>query len=155
MGLFSRNKAVTLFNPVAGEVVALEDVHDEMFASKVMGDGFGIFPTNGDIYSPIKAKVTAIFPTKHAISLVTKGGVEVLIHIGIDTVELNGEGFDISVEVDDQVDENTLLANVDLSYLQAQEKPTDVMVIFTNLAKEKLKLDLGKYGAKEQIGELE
>lgn len=155
MGLFSRNKAVTLFSPVAGTVVALADVHDEMFASKVMGDGFGVFPTNGDIYSPIKAKVTAIFPTKHAISLVTKNGVEVLIHIGIDTVELNGEGFEILVKVDEPVDENTLLAKVDLDYLQSQEKPTDVMVIFTNLAKEKLELNLGEYTANAQIGELE
>ncbi len=99
--------------------------------------------------------MTAIFPTKHAISLVTKDGIEILIHIGIDTVELNGEGFEILVDIDDKVDKSTLLAKVDLNYLKMQNKKTDIMVIFTNLNDEKLSLDLGENLAMKKIGTIE
>ncbi|MFM2487893.1 PTS glucose transporter subunit IIA [Enterococcus avium] len=144
MGLFNKKKTTELFNPVRGNVVPLSSVHDEVFASEAMGTGFGVFPSSGEIYSPTKATVTAIFPTKHAISLVTKNGMEILIHIGIDTVELNGEGFDILVQTDDKVDKDTLLAKVNIDYLEKQHKKTDVMVIFTNLKDKKLNLDLGR-----------
>ena len=141
MGLFNKKKTTELFNPVRGNVVPLSSVHDEVFA--------------GEIYSPTKATVTAIFPTKHAISLVTKNGMEILIHIGIDTVELNGEGFDILVQTDDKVDKDTLLAKVNIDYLEKQHKKTDVMVIFTNLKDKKLNLDLGENQAQNKIGTVE
>ena len=155
MGLFNKKKTTELFNPVRGNVVPLSSVHDEVFASKAMGTGFGVFPSSGEIYSPTKATVTAIFPTKHAISLVTKNGMEILIHIGIDTVELNGEGFDILVQTDDKVDKDTLLAKVNIDYLEKQHKKTDVMVIFTNLKDKKLNLDLGENQAQNKIGTVE
>ena len=155
MGLFNKKKTTELFNPVRGNVVPLSSVHDEVFASEAMGTGFGVFPSSREIYSPTKATVTAIFPTKHAISLVTKNGMEILIHIGIDTVELNGEGFDILVQTDDKVDKDTLLAKVNIDYLEKQHKKTDVMVIFTNLKDKKLNLDLGENQAQNKIGTLE
>ncbi|MDY4026142.1 MAG: PTS glucose transporter subunit IIA [Enterococcus avium] len=155
MGLFNKKKTTELFNPVRGNVVPLSSVHDEVFASEAMGTGLGVFPGSGEIYSPTKATVTAIFPTKHAISLVTKNGMEILIHIGIDTVELNGEGFDILVQTDDKVDKDTLLAKVNIDYLEKQHKKTDVMVIFTNLKDKKLNLDLGENQAQNKIGTLE
>ena len=155
MGLFNKKKTTELFNPVRGNVVPLSSVHDEVFASEAMGTGFGVFPISGEIYSPTKATVTAIFPTKHAISLVTKNGMEILIHIGIDTVELNGEGFDILVQTDDKVDKDTLLAKVNIDYLEKQHKKTDVMVIFTNLKDKKLNLDLGENQAQNKIGTVE
>lgn len=155
MGLFNKKKTTELFNPVRGNVVPLSSVHDEVFASEAMGTGFGVFPSSGEIYSPTKATVTDIFPTKHAISLVTKNGMEILIHIGIDTVELNGEGFDILVQTDDKVDKDTLLAKVNIDYLEKQHKKTDVMVIFTNLKDKKLNLDLGENQAQNKIGTLE
>ena len=155
MGLFNKKKTTELFNPVRGNVVPLSSVHDEVFASEAMGTGFGVFPSSGEIYSPTKATVTAIFPTKHAISLVTKNGMEILIHIGIDTVELNGEGFDILVQTDDKVDKDTLLAKVNIDYLEKQHKKTDVMVIFTNLKDKKLNLDLGESQAQNKIGRVE
>lgn len=155
MGLFNKKKTTELFNPVRGNVVPLSSVHDEVFASEAMGTGFGVFPNSGEIYSPTKATVTAIFPTKHAISLVTKNGMEILIHIGIDTVELNGEGFDILVQTDDKVDKDTLLAKVNIDYLEKQHKKTDVMVIFTNLKDKKLNLDLGENQAQNKIGTVE
>ncbi|WP_195640339.1 PTS sugar transporter subunit IIA [Enterococcus durans] len=155
MRLFKKKKTIELFNPINGNVVALSSVHDEVFASGAIGTGFGIFPSNGDIYSPTEATVTAIFPTKHAISLVTKNGIEILIHIGIDTVELNGEGFEILVDIDDKVDKSTLLAKVDLNYLKMQNKKTDIMVIFTNLNDEKLSLDLGENLAMKKIGTID
>ena len=155
MGLFNKKKTTELFNPVRGNVVPLSSVHDEVFASEAMGTGFGVFPSSGEIYSPTKATVTAIFPTKHAISLVTKNGMEILIHIGIDTVELNGEGFDILVQTDDKVDKDTLLAKVNIDYLEKQHKKTDVMVIFTNLKDKKLNLDLVENQAQNKIGTVE
>lgn len=155
MGLFNKKKTTELFNPVRGNVVPLSSVHDEVFASEAMGTGFGVFPSSGEIYSTTKATVTAIFPTKHAISLVTKNGMEILIHIGIDTVELNGEGFDILVQTDDKVDKDTLLAKVNIDYLEKQHKKTDVMVIFTNLKDKKLNLDLGENQAQNKIGTVE
>ncbi|WP_277890892.1 PTS glucose transporter subunit IIA [Enterococcus lactis] len=85
----------------------------------------------------------------------TKNGIEILIHIGIDTVELNGEGFEILVDIDDKVDKSTLLAKVDLNYLKMQNKKTDIMVIFTNLNDEKLSLDLGENLAMKKIGTIE
>ncbi|MFN6775327.1 PTS glucose transporter subunit IIA [Enterococcus hirae] len=84
-----------------------------------------------------------------------KNGIEILIHIGIDTVELNGEGFEILVDIDDKVDKSTLLAKVDLNYLKMQNKKTDIMVIFTNLNDEKLSLDLGENLAMKKIGTIE
>lgn len=152
MGLFNKNKEIEIFNLVSGHVIPISEVHDEIFASKTMGDGFGVLPNNGDIYSPIQGKVISVFPTKHAISLLTKNGTEVLVHIGIDTVELNGEGFNIQVGENDKVDESTLLAKVDLGYLQDQEKSTDIMVIFTNLDNRELDLKFGETIAKKKIG---
>jgi phosphotransferase system IIA component len=81
--------------------------------------------------------------------------MEILIHIGIDTVELNGEGFDILVQTDDKVDKDTLLAKVNIDYLEKQHKKTDVMVIFTNLKDKKLNLDLGENQAQNKIGTVE
>lgn len=154
MGLFSK-KTLALFNPVAGQVVPLEEVHDEVFASQALGEGFGVWPTEGNIYSPLRATVTAIFPTKHAISLTTKNGLEVLVHIGIDTVELKGGGFEIPVAVGDKVQEDTLIAQVDLAYLKTQGKASDVMIIFTNLADRKLVLSYGETMPQKKIGSVD
>ena len=138
-----------------GKLVKIEDVNDPMFSEKLMGDGVAIEPDEGDLYAPITGTVSAIFDTKHAIGFTLENGAEILIHIGIDTVELNGEGFEILVDIDDKVDKSTLLAKVDLNYLKMQNKKTDIMVIFTNLNDEKLSLDLGENLAMKKIGTIE
>ena len=136
MGLFdflkgSKEKDVELYNPVDGEVIPIEDVSDPVFSQKMMGDGYGIEPTNGEIYSPIKGEVVSVFPTKHALGLKTDNGIEVLVHIGIDTVELEGSPFEVFVSEGDKVTKDTLLANVDLEALKELEKSDTVIMLMT------------------------
>ncbi|CAJ1180337.1 PTS system glucose-specific EIIA component [Companilactobacillus paralimentarius] len=130
MGLFS--KKIELFAPVSGTLKPISEAGDELFASKAMGDGFVIIPTSNRIYSPVKGKIVSVFPTQHAIAI-KNGKLEYLLHLGIDTVELNGEGFDIKVSKNDAVDENTLLGNVDFDFIEKKGKKTDVIFVCTNL----------------------
>ena len=94
--LFKKNNTEIL-SPAEGEIITLEQVQDPVFSSKLLGDGFAIKLKDGRIFSPINGKVVSIFPTKHALGLLDENGLEVLIHIGIDTVSLNGKGFAIFV----------------------------------------------------------
>lgn len=153
MGLFKK-KEETIFNPVTGRVVPIEEVHDELFSSKALGDGFGIFPIESDVYSPVEGKVVSVFPTKHAISIVTKNGVELLVHMGIDTVELNGQGFDILVEENQKITQNTLLAKMDLEYIKNKQKQTDIMIIFTDLGNKTLTIRHGDMQHGVMIGSI-
>lgn len=150
MGLF--NKKSIVYSPLAGKVKSIEEVNDEMFSTKALGDGFAVVPAEGPIVSPVEGKVISIFPTKHAISLKTKQGLEVLLHIGIDTVELNGSGFTIKVEEGDEVTASTILADVDFKFLESKGKSTDVIVIFTNLDKKVLELETGQAKRGQEIG---
>lgn len=138
MGLFDflksdNNKEAELYNPVEGEVIQLEEVSDPVFSQKMMGDGFGVEPANGEIYSPIDGKVVSVFPTSHALGLELDNGIEVLVHIGVDTVELEGGPFDIHVSEGEKVTKDSHLATVDLAALEEAEKPDTVMVVFTNM----------------------
>lgn len=120
---------LTLFNPVQGNVINLEKVNDEVFSSKMMGNGFAVIPDNGAIYSPIAGTVQSIFPTKHAIVITSDSG-SALIHMGLDTVSLNGEGFDILVSENQQVTEKTQLATVNMNFLKEQAIDTTIIVVF-------------------------
>ena len=149
-----KKKKKEIYCPINGEVISLETVSDPVFASKAMGDGFAVEPADGSVYAPMAGKIISIFPTKHAIGLVNEDGLELLIHIGIDTVALNGEGFEIQVAEGETVTAETQLAKVDLDHLRKEQKPTTTMVIFTNLADQALNLSTGKYAAKAVIGSL-
>lgn len=141
-------------SPMTGQVIPITEVENAVFSSKVMGDGFAVRPSEGNVYSPIKGKVTSIFSTKHAIGLVDEKGLEVLVHIGIDTVELAGNGFEITVQEGANVDFDTQVATVDLAYLQSKNKPTTTMVIWTNGAEATLAIKPEQYTAKTIIGEV-
>lgn len=117
-----------------GELVAIEDVDDPTFAQKMLGDGYAVDPTNGDIAAPVDGVVSTVFPTKHAIGITTDAGLEILIHIGIDTVQLNGEPFDVVVEPGQAVKHGELLAHADLEAITKAGKKTTTMVIATNMA---------------------
>lgn len=127
------NKDIELYNPVDGEVIPIEDVADPVFSQKMMGDGFGVNPSNGQIYSPINGKVTSVFPTKHALGLEADNGVEVLVHIGIDTVELEGGPFEIHVKEGDKITSDSLLASVNLDAVREAGKENTVIIVFTNM----------------------
>lgn len=119
--------------PVKGKLIAMEDVDDEVFSSKMMGDGFAVLPENGEIYSPVSGKIVSLFPTQHAITIRSLDGVEILLHMGLDTVELNGDPFKTAVKEGDMVNVNTLLSTMDLEKVKAAGKKTDVVVVVTNI----------------------
>ncbi|GFP77879.1 glucose-specific PTS transporter subunit IIBC [Clostridium fungisolvens] len=122
--------------PMAGKLLDLSEVPDDVFASKMMGDGFAINPTDGVLVSPVDGVVESIFPAKHALTMIATNGRELLIHIGIDTVHLRGQGFELVVEPGQKVKKGDTLLKIDLDYIKANTKSTITPIIFTNLSEE-------------------
>ena len=127
-------KGVTeeVYSVADGQVIALEQVKDPVFAQKMMGDGFAVEPANGNIVSPVSGTVSSIFPTKHALGLVTEAGLEVLVHIGLDTVSLEGKPFTVHVAEGQKVAAGDLLVTADLDAIRAAGRETSTIVVFTN-----------------------
>ena len=127
-------KGVTeeVYSVADGQVIELEQVKDPVFSQKMMGDGFAVEPSNGNIVSPVSGTVSSIFPTKHALGLVTADGLEVLVHIGLDTVSLEGKPFDVKVSEGQAVAAGDLLVKADLGAIQAAGRETTTVVVFTN-----------------------
>ena len=121
-----------IYAPGHGEIIPLSEVPDKVFSEKMMGDGIGFVPDSGEIVAPFDGTVKTIFPTKHAIGLESDSGVEVLIHIGIDTVKLNGEGFESLVNTDEPVTQGQPLMKIDLEYLKEHAPSIITPVIITN-----------------------
>mgnify|MGYP000984419551 CR=1 FL=1 len=140
-----KNKEIELTSPITGDIIPLEEVSDPVFAEKMMGDGIAIEPSEGKVLSPIDGKIATIFPTNHAIGLVNKEGLEILIHIGLDTVELKGDGFIRVAEEGQNVKKGDLLMEVDLEKLKESGKPTITPIIITNMDKvDKIEKNAGK-----------
>ena len=121
-----------VYSVADGEVIALEQVKDPVFSQKMMGDGFAVEPTNGNIVSPVSGTVSSIFPTKHALGLVTEAGLEVLVHIGLDTVSLEGKPFTVHVTEGQKVAAGDLLVTADLDAIREAGRETSTIVVFTN-----------------------
>ena len=121
-----------VYSVAEGEVIALEQVKDPVFSQKMMGDGFAVEPANGNIVSPVSGTVSSIFPTKHALGLVTEAGLEVLVHIGLDTVSLEGKPFTVHVAEGQKVVAGDLLVTADLDAIRAAGRETSTIVVFTN-----------------------
>ena len=121
-----------VYSVADGQVVALEQVKDPVFAQKMMGDGFAVEPANGNIVSPVSGTVSSIFPTKHALGLVTEAGLEVLVHIGLDTVSLEGKPFTVHVAEGQKVVAGDLLVTADLDAIRVAGRETSTVVVFTN-----------------------
>ena len=120
--------------PVAGRLVALANVPDSVFAQKMLGDGFAIDPTDGEVVSPVNGTVTSFMAdTRHAVGITAEDGTEMLIHIGIDSVKLGGEGFAGFVEQDDSVTAGQLLLKVDLEIVRSKVPSLISPIIFLNL----------------------
>ncbi|MDQ0232557.1 PTS sugar transporter subunit IIA [Metabacillus malikii] len=115
--LFNKKKEIILVAPLTGKVVLLEDVPDQVFSQKMMGDGVAIIPTDNELVAPFDGEVVDVFPTKHAITLRSKEGLEILIHMGLDTVNLNGEGFTVHVNGGDKIKSGQSLANYDIQHV--------------------------------------
>lgn len=132
-------KGIELYAPLSGDAVALSEVPDAVFAEKMVGDGLAIRPTSNQVLAPCDAKVVQIFPTNHAVGLEVEGGLDLLIHIGIDTVELKGEGFKRLVEEGEQVKKGQPLLEIDFGKIQELGKPTITPVIVTNMDQVEIK----------------
>ncbi len=122
-----------LFAVANGELVAIDQVNDPVFSQKMMGDGYAVIPTDGEIHAPVVGQVLNIFNTKHAVGIKMANGLEILLHMGIDTVELKGAPFDVKVKEGQAVDGQTVIANVDLDALKVAEKSNDIIVVITNM----------------------
>ncbi len=145
LGLFKKDKIIEFKAPVRGEAVDLGVVPDQVFASKMVGDGLAFQPEEGVLYAPVNSEVVQVFPTKHALGLRTQEGLEVLIHIGIDTVELQGEGFTSFVQPRQWVKAGDKLLAFDLDLIAAKDKSTLSPLLITNMSMVKeLKCYLGK-----------
>lgn len=140
-----------------GQVINIEDVKDPVFSQKMMGDGFAVEPENGHIVSPVAGKVTSIFPTKHALGLVTDNGLEVLVHIGLDTVSLEGKPFDVKVTEGQTVAAGDLLVEANLDAIREAGRETSTVVVFTNAdAIKSVKVEhTGKLAANAPVAEVE
>lgn len=116
--LFSKGDIV-IGAPVAGKLVSIKEVSDPTFGDEILGKGAAIIPSDGRVYAPVDGKVATVFPTGHAIALVGSDGEEILIHVGLDTVKLNGKYFTIHVEEEQQIKKGELLLEADLDQIRA------------------------------------
>ncbi|MCU1564739.1 MAG: beta-glucoside transporter subunit, partial [Arthrobacter sp.] len=122
----------TVLAPVTGSVIALADVPDKVFASGAMGSGIGIVPEEDAVYSPVSGTVQAVMKTGHAYGIKTDEGVEVLVHIGIDTVQMKGDGFEAAVTRGQRVEAGGLLATIDRAKILAAGYDSTTLMVVTN-----------------------
>lgn len=155
-GFKKRNAEHELEAPAKGNVVALADTKDPVFSKGIMGKGFGLEPTEGTIYAPISGKVTVVADTKHAVGIQTPNGLEVLLHLGIDTVELKGAGFDMNVKVGQKVKAKDKVGTMDLQKIKDKDYQTTILTVITNLSDKDVDLDLttGKSEAGQPVAEI-
>lgn len=130
MGLFGTK--IKVVAPMTGKLVDITEVEDITFSQKFLGDGLAIIPSDGLVVAPVEGKIIQVFHTKHALGINVKG-VEILIHIGMNTVELKGEGFDLYVKEGDTVKSGDKLLKVDLDLLKEKGYPTETPIVITNM----------------------
>ncbi|MBM7623809.1 PTS sugar transporter subunit IIA [Sporohalobacter salinus] len=131
--IFKKNKEVKLFAPLTGKIIDLSEVPDDVFANKVVGDGVAIEPTDNILVSPITGVIKQIFPTKHAVGLETSQGVQILMHIGINTVDLNGKGFEKLIEEKSEVELGDKLIKFDPEYIKENATSLITPILITNV----------------------
>lgn len=148
---------VKLLAPVSGQAVDMTEVHDPMFSEKAMGEGYGVFPNSHEIVAPVSGKVMLVASTKHAIGFSTADGLEVLVHMGVDTVELNGTPFELFVKEGDSVKAGQKIALMDTEAVEKAGKVTDVIVAITNTAKtvKEIHVNAGVVKAGQEVAQVE
>lgn len=134
---FKNKKNKVLKAPFKGEIVDITKVDDQVFSTKMLGDGIAIIPTSNQALAPCDGKITNIFPTNHAFGIETKEGLEILVHIGLDTVELKGEGFKRLIEEGTIVKAGDAVIEVDLEVIKSNNKDTITPLVITNMDKVK------------------
>ncbi|MFJ7859116.1 PTS glucose transporter subunit IIA [Peribacillus sp. NPDC097206] len=121
-----------IYAPISGEILSIEEVPDPVFSQKMMGEGMAIVPIDGNVSSPVSGKVIQIAPTKHAIGVLADDGTELLIHVGLETVALKGEGFDVKVNVGDSITVGQLLLTYHLQHIKEHAKSDMLIMVITN-----------------------
>jgi|SRR5699024_3764383 len=139
--LFKKKKSTNLYAPLSGEVVNIEDVPDSVFNQKMMGEGIAIKPETNEVIAPFDGEIIQLFETSHAIGLKDNHGNEVLIHIGLDTVELKGEGFTAMVKQGDKVTKGQVLISLDLDNLNKNAKDMITPIVVTNSSDNNMKIE--------------
>ncbi|WP_042146598.1 PTS glucose transporter subunit IIA [Paucisalibacillus sp. EB02] len=133
--LFNKSKEsneVQVYAPITGKLVSIEEVPDPVFSQKMMGEGAAIIPTDGKIVAPVNGEVIQVAPTKHAIGIKAEDGSEILLHIGLETVALKGEGFTVHVSQGDNVKVGDHLMDVDLNFIKENAKDIISPIVFTD-----------------------
>lgn len=125
--------ASEIVSPMNGKVLKLEEIQDDAFASGVLGKGAAIVPEDGNVYAPADGEISALFPTLHAIGMKTDAGAELLIHIGLDTVQLEGEGFEAFVKQGDHVKQGQKLVSFDMDFIKGKGYCLETPVLITNM----------------------
>lgn len=130
--LFSKNISESIFAYASGDLVKIEDIPDPVFSQKLMGEGVAILPSNGQIFAPVDGEIILIAETKHAFALRTALGEEILIHIGLETMNLNGQGFNFHIKLGDKVKKGQIIVEADLDFIKENASSTIIPMIITN-----------------------
>ncbi|MBF0298125.1 MAG: PTS glucose transporter subunit IIA [Oligoflexia bacterium] len=125
--------SITINSPMNGEIISVDSIPDQTFADKILGDGFAVIPSNGEVYAPMDGKIVQMFRTGHALGMVSKDGIELLIHVGIDTVKMEGRGFKALVKEGENVLAGTKLIEFDLALISKEAKSIISPVVITNM----------------------
>ncbi|WP_010531775.1 PTS sugar transporter subunit IIA [Lentibacillus jeotgali] len=125
-------KEIAVHSAVTGEFIPLEDVPDPVFSEKMMGDGCAIKPSDEEVFAPVSGEIVQVFPTKHAIGIEAENGAQILVHVGLETVNLNGEGFTVHVEEGDTVNQGDKLLRFDMNVIEDKAASTIIPIIVTN-----------------------
>ena len=141
-----------IFSPVDGEVIELENVCDEVFSSGIMGDGFAVLPSSKNFYSPVSGKVESIHAASHAYAITTNEGIDVLVHIGVDTVELDGDCFERKISVGEQVKKGDIIAYADIDKIMEKGfDPVCIVVVSNSDKMHNIKINYGKCYSGDEI----
>ena len=140
-GLFKAKKQMVV-SPADGDIVSLSEVPDEVFSAKLAGDGIALVPRSNTFVAPVSGIVTKIFSTNHAFSITTSSGLDVLVHIGLDTVELNGEGFKRLVEEGTKVSVGKPIISADLAFIESKGKPIITPIVLNHEKELELTIDV-------------
>lgn len=132
-GFKKKNEEKEIFAALNGEICKIEDVPDEVFSQKMLGDGAAIIPTDGEVVSPVKGTVSQVTDTLHAYCITSEDDLDILIHVGVDTVELKGEGFEVFVKEGDKVSVGDRIAKADLEFIKSKGFKTHTPILITNM----------------------
>lgn len=138
------DKAEGFVSPIDGKILSISEVPDDVFSQKILGDGFAIEPSNGDVFSPVDGKISTVLESKHAVGLISNSGLEIIVHFGIDTVKLSGKGFESFVKEGDDVKAGDKLMKADIDFIKSQGLSIITPVVFTNLENESVTVSEGE-----------